>query len=126
MASASEEVPALPWIPPPRRVTLHLYLPSGEFVAETTQGMHDGIERFVQDLEEGLITPALGLELWNPFDAEFCYLLVWNGMELLDGRVWEDLVDDHGMSVTEPNDIINVTAEVADVNRLANGRNWGT
>ena len=59
-------------------------------------------------------------------DAEFCYLLVWNGMELQDGRVWGDLVDDHGMSVIEPNDIIVVTVEIADVNRVAREGNWGT
>ena len=113
MASASEEAPALPWIPPSRRVTLHLYLPSGEFVLETAQGMHDGIERFKQDLEEGHITPALDLELWNPFDNKIGYRLVWNGMELMDGRVWGDLVDDHGMSFIEPNDIIVVTYEIS-------------
>ena len=47
-------------------------------------------------------------------------------MELMDGRVWGDLVDDHGMSVTEPNDIIVVTAEIADVVRAAREGNWGT
>ena len=96
----------------PRLVTLHLYLPSGDFVIEVTQRMHDGIEKFAQNCEEGNITPALDLELWNPLSRkEFGYHLLWNGMELMDGRVWQDLVDDHGMSVTEPNDIMVVTYE---------------
>ena len=126
MASASEEVPASPRLLPGTRVTLHLYLASGEFVAELKELTHTTICRFAQDLEEGLITPEFDLEYRFPFDREYCYLLTWNGHYLLDGRTWSDFIRDHGMSVTEPNDIIVVTAEIADVVRAARAADWGT
>ena len=125
MASASEEVPASPRLLPGTRVTLHLYLPSGEFVAEHKELIHTTICRFAQDLEEGLIAPELGLEYRFDDDLEFCYLLVRNAMELMDGRKWEDLIRDHGMSVDEPNDVIVVTAECVNVNSLARESAWG-
>ena len=62
-------------------------------------------------MEEGNITPAFDLELWNPFDKKFGYRLVWNDMVLREGLIWGNLVVNHGMSFTEPNDITVVTVE---------------
>ena len=104
-----------PLIPPPPRVfrlvTLHLYLPTGEFVIEVTQRMHWSIFGFVQDLERGNITPALDLELGDRLSTP-CYRLVWNDMVLEEGLNWGNLVVDHGMSLIEPNDITVVTVEI--------------
>ena len=103
-----------PLIPPPPRVprlvTLHLYLPSGEFVIEVTQRMQGSIARFVQDLEEGNITPALDLELGDRLSTVY-YLLVWNDIVLREGLNWGNLVLELGMSLTEPNDITVVYVE---------------
>ena len=61
------------------------------------------VERYGQDLEEGLVTPELGIEHSDfETDSRFFYELVWNGMVLECGRKLEDLVVDHGMSVDEP------------------------
>ena len=103
-----------PLIPPPPRVfrlvTLHLYLPTGEFVIEVTQRMHWSIERFVQDLEEGNITPALDLELGDRLSTVY-YLLVWNDIVLRERLNWGNLVLELGMSLAEPNDITVVYVE---------------
>ena len=61
------------------------------------------VERYGQNLEEGLVTPELGIEHSDfETDSRFFYELVWNGMVLECGRKLEDLVVDHGMSVDEP------------------------
>ena len=87
---------------PVRFLTLHLYRPNGEFVIEVIQ-RHDGsICRFVQDLEDGHITPALQLELWESLSGP-CYRLVWNDMVLEEGQDWWDVVVEHGMSFIEIN-----------------------
>ena len=44
---------------------------------------------------------------------EYSYVLVYNGIELLNGTTWAELVLDHGLSLEEPNDIIIATTEVA-------------
>ena len=126
MASASEEVPASPQLLPGTRVILHLYRASGEFVAEHEELIDTPIRNFGGLLELGFITAEFDLESGFPFDREYCYLLTWNGHDLMDGRTWDDFIRDHGMSVTEPNDIIVVTAERADVVRAARAADWGT
>ena len=70
--SASGELPASPRDHP--YVTLHLYLPSGEFIAEDVVPLGQCVERYSQDLEDH---PKLG-----PLDLEFHYELVWNDMKL--------------------------------------------
>ena len=103
--SSSEQVRASPR--DNRYITLHLYLPSGEFVVEDVVPIIKGVERYVQDLEEGLVTPKLG------FDSPgFVYELVWNDMVLNDGRIFENLVEDHGMSVDEPVDVMVILREI--------------
>ena len=106
MASSSRYIPASPrvWrnVTPPY-VTLHLHLPSGEFLVEDFVPLGQSVERYSQDLEEGLVTAKLGQDHGDDDNRiEFHYELVWNDMILLDGRKFEDLVDDHGMSVDEP------------------------
>ena len=97
---------------PPAVVTLHLYLPSGEFVIEVTQKVQWSVARLVQDLEEGYITPALDLTLGyiHPFGT---YLLVWNDVVLMEDLNWGNVVYGFGMSLTEPNDITVVYVERA-------------
>ena len=119
MASASEEVQG----PNGYFITLHLYLPSGEFVCEHDVFMGMGVDCFTRYLEEGLITPGLKLEhngglAWDGthggielIHRDYLYILVWNGMILESERNFEDLVLAHGMSVDEPNDVIVVTKE---------------
>ena len=111
--SAFADLPSTPRLPPGTMVTLHLYMVSGEFVAAATEPATEGIERFVQHLEEGLITPELDKKyrFGDERRDDFGYALVWNGIELLDGRIWEDLVLDHGLSLHGPNDIIVVITE---------------
>ena len=86
-----------------RQITLHLYLLSGEFVVEDVVPIFTCVERYGQNLEEGLVTSLLGIEHSDfETDSRFFYQLVWNGMVLEDGRKLIDLVEDHGMSVDEP------------------------
>ena len=59
------------------------------------------VERYGQDLGEGLVAPDLRI----PNDHSANYELVWNGMVLECGMKFEDLVRDHGMPVDEPVDI---------------------
>ena len=103
-----------PLIPPPPRVprlvTLHLYLPSGEFVIEVTQRVQWSIARFVQDLEEGNITPALDLKLGYRHTTVY-YLLVWNDVVLREGLNWGNVVVELVMSLIEPNNITVVYVE---------------
>ena len=65
------------------------------------------IERYTQDLEEGLIERRLGLPWDSQIDA--CnYQLVWNDMELAFGRRFSNYVEEHGMSASEPVDLMLV------------------
>ena len=124
MASASEEVQG----PKGFFITLHLYLPSGEFVCEHDVFMGMGVDQFTQYLEEGLITPGIKLEhnggmAWSGRHGgielehrDYLYIPVWNGMVLESERNFEDLVLAHGMSVDEPNDVIVVTKECVGEN----------
>ena len=59
------------------------------------------VERYGQDLEEGLVAPDLRI----PNDHSVYYEAVWNGMVLKCGRKFEDFVEDHGMPVDEPADV---------------------
>ena len=65
------------------------------------------IERYTQELEEGLVERRLGL----PWDSQIdgCnYQLVWNDMELAFGRRFSNYVEDHGMPVDKPVDLVLV------------------
>ena len=86
-----------PWQGP--FIKLNLYLPSGEFVCEHNVYVEDRVWDFLLHLEEGVITPDLEV------DDDMNYILVWNGMVLDDNVGFADIVRDHGMSETEPNDI---------------------
>ena len=114
--SASEEVPASPR--DHRYVTLHLHLPSGEFVVEDAVPIGQSVEEYGKHLEEGLVTPKLGIDRVGD-DIEFVYELVWNDMVLQCGRKFEDLVEDHGMSVDEP---VVVVVVLKEIGRFRNGR----
>ena len=103
MASPRSAYPG-PWQGP--FIKLHLYLPSGEFVCEHNVYVEDGVDQFAQYLEEGVITPDLDVgDNGDDNHRDYTYFLVWNGMVLEDGRTFSDIVRDHGMSETEPNDI---------------------
>ena len=83
------------------------------------------VERYVQDLEEGLVTPELGIEHSDfETDSSFFYQLVWNGMVLECGRKLDDLVVDHGMSVDEPV-VVTVTLKEIPPPVLVDGRWMG-
>ena len=45
----------------PPFVTLHLYLPSGEFIVEDFLALGRGVERYKPDLEDGVVCAKLGL-----------------------------------------------------------------
>ena len=91
---------------------LNLYLPSGEFVCEHNVYVGVAVDEFAQHLEEGVITPDLDLgDTDYGGSRDYFYILVWNGMVLEDGRKFADIVRDHGMSETEPNDITVVKHE---------------
>ena len=76
------------------------------------------VERYGQDLEEGLVASELRIPIDDWGQSYARYELVWNGMVLDCGRKFEDLVEDHGMSVDEPNDIIVVTKECVSENEI--------
>ena len=102
-----------PLLPSGTCVTLHLYLPSGEFLAEAIELTSGSTCRFVDALETGMITPELDTAYrFGDHRFEYSYVLVYNGIELLNGTMWDELVRDHGLSLEEPNDIIIVATEV--------------
>ncbi len=106
MASPRSRYPAYPgsWTGP--FIKLHLYLPSGEFVCEQIVYVGMAVDEFTQHLEEWLNKPELDLdENGDDSSRNYTYILVWNGIVLEDGRRFADIVRDHGMSETEPNDI---------------------
>ena len=99
-----------PWPLPPdlmRLITVHLYLPNGEFVIEAFQRHDQSIDRFLQDLENGDITPDMDLELGD-LQSMPCYGLVFNDIVLEECWDWTDVP---GVSFTEPNIITVVRYE---------------
>ena len=63
----------------------------------------------MQDLEEGCIEPSLRIPIPElEGDDEFRYTLVWKDMELECGRKFIDYVEEHGMPVDVPVDIMVV------------------
>ena len=98
-----------------RYITLHLYLLSGEFIMEHVIPIKTCVERYGQDLEEGLVAPDLRI----PNDHSAYYELVWNGMVLECGMKFEDLVEDHGMPVDEPVDITVIMKDNYPVSPLS-------
>ena len=122
----SSELPGGPYVRPPAQangffITLHLFLPNGQFVCEHSVCIGMGIDAFTQLLEAGLVTPELnlthhdrpkvihaGIELLHD---DYVYELVFNGVVLEDGDAFCDYVLAHGMSLDEPNDIYVVAKE---------------
>ena len=97
---------------PGPKVKLHIYLASGEFLCEHDQWIESNINQFSAYLEAGFIAPELDLE-WplNNGGPSYVYYIVWNGMFLEDEMRFTDLIRDHGMSETEPNDITVIKHE---------------
>ena len=96
-------------------ITVRLYWMSGEFILEDHVPWYRGVERYVQDLEEGLVDPSLCIEQWSqddPWEDLHGYTLVWKDMELQCGRKFIDFVEDHGMPVDEPVDIMVVMTKL--------------
>ena len=90
---------------------MHLHLAfSGEFIIAHRVPLDECVERFVQDLEEGCIEPSLRIPIPElEGDDEFRYTLVWKDMELEEcGRKFIDLVEEHGLPVDVPVDIMVV------------------
>ena len=74
--------------------------------------LDDGIERYEQDLEEGLIAPELRIDDDTHGNRDlFHYSLVCNGIELLSGRRFEDVMEEQGITVDEPVDVTVVLIE---------------
>ena len=86
-------------------MTLHLYWASGEFICEDFVYMQMNVEDYTQYLEEGLILEEIKLEADYEGERE-SYRLVWKDVVLGDARKFWELEEDHGMSRTEPNDVI--------------------
>ena len=99
--SASVGVPASPR--DHRTVTLHFDLPSGDFVGELLVPIGHVVEEdcLGTDVPRRLLAGVPGWRM-------YVYELVWNGMILEPGMQFEDLVQDHGMSVDEPVDVFVV------------------
>ena len=94
-------------------ITLHLYLASGEFIIAHRVPLEECVERYMQDLEEGCIEPSLRIPIPElEGDDEFRYTLVWKDMELECGRKFIDFVEDHGMPVDVPVDIMVVMRSI--------------
>ena len=90
-------------------ITLHLYLASGEFIIAHRVPLDECVERYMQDLEEGCIEPSLRIPIPElEGDDEFRYDLVWKDMELECGRKFIDYVEEQGMPVDVPVDIMVV------------------
>ena len=78
--------------------------------------LDDGIERYSQDLEEGLIAPALLIDDDTHGDRNyFFYVLVWNGIELSQSksRTFLEFVEEHGIPVEEPVVVMVVLREIS-------------
>ena len=74
--------------------------------------LDDGIERYCQDLEEGLIAPELLIDNDTHGNRDsYHYVLVCNGVELLDGRKFEDVVEEQGITGEEPVEVMVVLIE---------------
>ena len=95
-------------------ITLHLHHAfSGEFIIAHRVPLDEGVERYMQDLEEGCIVPSLRIPIPElEGDDEFRYALVWKDMELECGRKFIDYVEDHGMPVDVPVDIMVVMRSI--------------
>ena len=87
-------------------ITLHLYLPNGEFIIEVFNDEYMGnINSFIESLENGDITPDMDLDLGDS-ESVPCYALVFNDIVLDEHWDWTDVP---GVSFTEPNFITVVT-----------------
>ena len=87
-------------------ITLHLYRASGEFIIADRVPLDQCVDEYLKYLEEGCIEPSLRTVADG--DDEFGYTMVWKDMELECGRKFYDFVEDHGMPVDEPVDIMVV------------------
>ena len=86
-------------------ITLHLYLPNGEFIIEVFESKRGDINSFIEALENGDITPDMDLDLGDS-ESVPCYALVFNDIVLDEHWDWSDVP---GVSFTEPNFITVVT-----------------
>ena len=99
-------------------ITLHLYLPSGEFIIADRVPLDQDVEWYVHHLEEGHVDPSLRIpdgswshgDVWEEWtECVHGYTLVWKDMDLEEcGSKFIDFVQDHGMPVDEPVDIMVV------------------
>ena len=144
MMDQSEDVPAAPrgndrvFLPSRdcRYVTLHLYRPSGEFVIENVVPIGRSVYWYWDALEHGMVTPRLCIGnmrmsmaltiddriAGEDFDKRFFFDLVWNGMILEYEGTFADLVENHGMSVDEPVDVMVVLRGFPPPDLVADGR----
>ena len=77
---------------------------------EDVMNCDDCVARYIEDLEEGMVERRLGLP-WDS-DTDGCpYRLVWNQMELACGMRFCDYVENHGMTVDKPVDLVLVKYE---------------
>ena len=80
-------------------ITLHLYLPNGEFIIEVFNDQYMGnINSFIESLENGDITPDMDLDLGDS-ESVPCYALVFNDIVLDEHWDWTDVP---GVFFTEP------------------------
>ena len=97
-------------------ITFHLYWPSGEFIVADTVSLDVLIKQYEQDLEEGLIAPALLIENDTHGDRNyFFYVLVWNNIELSQSksRTFLEFVEEHDILVEEPVVVMVVLREIS-------------
>ena len=100
---------------------MHLYRSSGELTIADRVPLDQCVERYVQDLEEECIEPIMriddgaeghGARVWEDMVRENIegpgYALVWKDMVLECGRKFVDFVEDNGMPVDEPVEIMVV------------------
>ena len=102
-------------------ITLHLYRASGELVVADRVSLDQNMVNYVQDLEEGLIegfgirwddgVEGHGARVWEDMVWEDIegprYARVWKDM-VLEGRRFVGFVDDHGMPIDDPVEIMVV------------------
>ena len=93
-----------------------MHWPSGEFIVADVVSLDDRIERYCQDLEEGLIARELLIDDYTHGNRDlYHYVLVCTGVEWLCGRTFEDVVEEQGITVDEPVDAMVVLTESTSI-----------
>ena len=84
--------------------------------------LDDRIERYCQDLEAGFIAPALLIDDDTHGNRDlYHYALVCRGIELLDGRTFGEVVEEQGITVEEPVEVMVIlmkSTEFVDLGRF--------